>query len=110
MIFTSQSFMIVVPTRRALRLADFFVRMCEWFALVRRTFPVPVRLKRLVAARLDFILGMSLLQFSRKTSSVQQRNPTSTGWVSKVGGGRIELPTPSVSGRCSPTELTAFRL
>src|SRR6476620_2487243 len=46
---------------RFFRFRDFFVRMCEWLACHRFSFPDPVVLKRFMAARLVFCLGIVFL-------------------------------------------------
>ncbi len=39
-----------------------------------------------------------------------KKKPPEDRWLEVIGPGGLEPPTPAVSGRCSPTELRAFKL
>src|SRR6478672_4286838 len=55
---------------RFFRLRTFLVRMWVWLACHRFSLPVPVVLKRFIAARLVFCFGMVLLRWRRRGVSV----------------------------------------
>ena len=57
--FSSALLTSVAERRRRFRFCAFLVRMWLLFARIRRIFPDPVRRRRLAAARLVFIFGIS---------------------------------------------------
>ena len=93
---------------RRFRRDDFLVRMCSTFAWRRMILPVPDTRNRFAAARFVFILGMSSSVLETTSGCNEMLHPLWSGpRERRVGAGGIEPPTPSVSGKCSPAELSA---
>lgn len=93
---------------RRLRRDDFLVRMCSTLAWRRMILPVPDTRNRFAAARFVFIFGMSSSVLETTSGCSKILHPPWSGPRERlVGAGGIEPPTPSVSGKCSPAELSA---